>query len=114
MRLPFWYYGGGCGRSSYLVLSRFLFHLQSPFLIVVSNLVLLLAPLKLLKFEGRKKKTRKKKAKEGYELSRDILCCFYFFLSPPPSKFEVIESALPFFPNATATSELHYSELAQK
>ena len=98
MRLPFWYYGGGCGRSSYLVLSRFLFHLQSPFLIVVSNLVLLLAPLKLLKFEGRKKKTRKKKAKEGYELSRDIYVAFTFFYLRHLQSLKLLNPLYLFFP----------------
>ena len=82
MRLPFWYYGGGCGRSSYLVLSRFLFHLQSPFLIVVSNLVLLLAPLKLLKFEGRKKKNKEKEGKRRLRIvTWHIMLLLHFFIS---------------------------------
>lgn len=81
MRLPFWYYGGGCGRSSYLVLSRFLFHLQSPFLIVVSNLVLLLAPLKLLKFEGRKKKQRKRRQKKATNCHVTYMLLLLFFIS---------------------------------
>ena len=98
MRLPFWYYGGGCGRSSYLVLSRFLFHLQSPFLIVVSNLVLLLAPLKLLKFEGRKKKQGKRRQKKATNCHVTYYVAFTFFYLRHLQSSKLLNPLYLFFP----------------